>query len=171
MVEQVKPTSAEMSNRSPIEMQQDFVSAVESERQGSEQWWNGVAAAVNGISFHMSFNWLEGKFCPIEGFYNENKEPGARTSVLQNQLLPHLRDTNPFAAESLEKILDVFGRYAGNSDITSGYHDDTNAVQVALSALITEVPELHERRLNHLQEWMDNKLPHFPMKKGFEFNA
>ncbi len=164
---------SDKSEQSPYkQMQQDFATAVAKQDKGSEQWWNGVAAAINGIVYQMSFEWAEGKFCPIEGYYDENGVSDARAAVLQDQLMPHLKQTNGVHAVELGRILWTLKQYNkfGAATKYNEYKDDMNDVMSSLSAFVKSVPELEKRNASTTPSGTD-EIPYIHTKPGFSFNV
>lgn len=150
-------------------LKQNFAEAVAAKEAGSADWWNGVAAAANGIALQMSYEWLEGKGCPLEGFYDAEGTPGARTSVLQEQLLQHLLDVAPDEAVKLAKVLELFRKYPNNGGPYTGYMEDVREAQSNLDSVVKNVSELAKRQLTSVCDWMEDQLPPYPTKSGYDF--
>ena len=157
----------------PRQLLEEFGTAVAETETASKDWWNGVAAAANGIGLQMSFEWLEGKGCPLQLFYDEDGNAGPRTKILEDQLLPHLRQTNNEAASLLTETLDIFKAYKGGKGSYSydEYGEDLRIAQSNLEKVVRGTPELRERQLNDVKNWMDENLPYFPQKDGFRFKG
>lgn len=157
----------------PRQLLDTFAAAVAETETASAQWWNGVAAAANGIGLQMSFEWLEGKGCPLQGFYRDDNEAGPRTKVLEDQLLPYLQQTNNEATSLLTETLDIFKKYQGSVGTYSynEYAEDLRVAQSNLEKVVRGTPELRERQLNDVKSWMDEQLPYFPQKDRFRFNG
>lgn len=159
--------------QNPRQLHEEFGAAVAEMETASKGWWNGVAAAANGIGLQMSFEWLEGKGCPLQLFYDEDGNAGPRTKILEDQLLPYLQQTNNEAASLLTQTLDIFKEYKGGTGAYgySEYAEDLRTAQSNLEKVVRGTPQLHERQLNDVSKWMEQKLPYFPQKDGFEFNG
>lgn len=157
----------------PRQLHEEFGAAVAKTETASTEWWNGVAAAANGISLQMSFEWIEGKGCPLQGFYDDDGQAGVRTKILEEELLPHLQQTDDVAAGHLAEVLEVFKAYQGYAGTYNhaAYAADLRTVQSGLEKVIRGTPQLRERQLNDVSAWMEKQLPYFPQKDGFEFNG